>query len=604
MAVFTDTNGDTVHNGVNGEYNQVDYATHLSEYSISRNADGSVTVFHPTLGTDTLNDIDGFWFNGDQSWYSIEDAIALTPDAPQAASSQDNTPQPNDIGVFLNLDGDQTFTGSSNDYNQVDYDGHLSDYSISLNNDGSVTVSHPTLGTDTLIHIDGLWLDGDQQWYSIEDAIAQTNDASGAPDTPDTPADTSDDGVINGTTGSDTLNGGNGDDTLSGDSGADTLNGGNGNDALFGGRGRDTLNGGKGDDFLDGGNWIDTLDGGAGNDFLIGGNGTDTFVFESGDGHDIIDDFTSGDDKVDLSSFGISFDELNITTNSEGNVAIYISETQSIAFNNLTNPNDLDASDFILAGNPTPEPQPEPEPEPEPQPEPQPEPEPEPQPEPQPEPGPDTGTTIDGIITGSNDVDDFLNGTAGNDTFFAGRGTDVIQGGAGNDTLNVDGDIIEWTFSANADGSVTMTHPTWGENTLVGIENIFSQRGGESFTIDEAIALTDGLPRFRLDNDNVINGTNGNDTLDGGADVQGFYGGTGDDVYIGTGAFEQVNYDGSRSEYNISENGDGSITVDHPIWGTDTLIDIDGLVFTGVEPGVGGAVSGPFEFISTDDLFA
>ena len=183
MTVFTDTNGDTVHNGINGEYNQVDYATHLSEYSISRNADGSVTVFHPTLGTDTLNDIDGFWFNGDQSWYSIEDAIALTPDAPQAASSQDNTPQPNDIGVFLNLDGDQTFTGSSNDYNQVDYDGHLSDYSISRNNDGSVTVSHPTLGTDTLVHIDGLWLDGDQSWYSIDDAINLTNDA-GQPNIP------------------------------------------------------------------------------------------------------------------------------------------------------------------------------------------------------------------------------------------------------------------------------------------------------------------------------------------------------------------------------------------------------------------------------------
>ena len=60
----------------------------------------------------------------------------------------------------------------------------------------------------------------------------------------------------------------------------------------------------------------------------------------------------------------------------------------------------------------------------------------------------DTGTTIDGVITGSNDVDDVLNGDGGDNVFFAGRGTDVINGGAGNDTLNVDGDIIEWTFSA------------------------------------------------------------------------------------------------------------------------------------------------------------
>ena len=149
-----------------------------------------------------------------------------------------------------------------------------------------------------------------------------------------------------------------------------------------------------------------------------------------------------------------------------------------------------------------------------------------------------------------------------------------------------------------------MTHPTWGQNTLVGIEQITSQRSGETFSIDDAIASTNGLPRFRLDNDNVINGTNGDDNIQGGADVQGFYGGTGNDVYFGTDAFEQVNYDGARAEYNITQNNDGSITVDHPIWGTDTLIDIDGLIFTGVEPGVGGARTAEFEFISTDDLFA
>ena len=72
---------------------------------------------------------------------------------------------------------------------------------------------------------------------------------------------------------------------------------------------------------------------------------------------------------------------------------------------------------------------------------------------------------------------------------------------------------------------------------------------------------------------------------------------------MGADDFVQVNYDGARSEYNITENGDGSIVVDHPIWGTDTLVNIDGLVFTGVEPGVGGAQTAPFEFIATDDLF-
>ena len=78
MAVFLYSLGDDVHQGIKGEYNQVDYDARLSEFSISRNDDGSVTVFHPTIGTDTLIDIDGLWSDADQSWYSIEDAIALT----------------------------------------------------------------------------------------------------------------------------------------------------------------------------------------------------------------------------------------------------------------------------------------------------------------------------------------------------------------------------------------------------------------------------------------------------------------------------------------------------------------------------------------------
>ena len=151
-----------------------------------------------------------------------------------------------------------------------------------------------------------------------------------------------------------------------------------------------------------------------------------------------------------------------------------------------------------------------------------------------------------------------------------------------------------------------MTHPTWGENTLVGIENIQFQRDGEfSVSIDDAIAATAGLPRLRVDDDTVLNGTNGDDVLQSDASLLGLYGGTGNDVYFGSDGFDQVNYDGARSEYTIFENGDGSITVDHPIWGTDTLNDIDGLLFTGFEPGANGAQTGPaFDSVDLGLLFA
>jgi hypothetical protein len=108
---------------------------------------------------------------------------------------------------------------------------------------------------------------------------------------------------------------------------------------------------------------------------------------------------------------------------------------------------------------------------------------------------------------------------------------------------------------------------------------------------------------FRLDGDNVINGTPGNDTIPSQTGVQGFYGGLGNDIYQGTNNFEQVNYDGARAEFTITQNTNGSIRVVHPIWGRDTLFDIDALIFTGVEPGVGGTRTADFEFISTDDLF-
>lgn len=60
-----------------------------------------------------------------------------------------------------------------------------------------------------------------------------------------------------------------------------------------------------------------------------------------------------------------------------------------------------------------------------------------------------------------------------------------------------------------------------------------------------------------------------------------FYGGEGDDVFDGAGgAHNQVTYDGLMSEYDFTRNDDGSLTVSHDIWGTDTLINIDALVFS------------------------
>lgn len=105
--------------------------------------------------------------------------------------------------------------------------------------------------------------------------------------------------------------GGTGNDTVSGVGFiGDFIDGEQGNDVLFGGGGADSLFGGSGSDKLGGGNGDDHLYAGTGKDRLTGNGGADHFVFSStgemglGQTRDIITDFRSGTDKIDLSAFG------------------------------------------------------------------------------------------------------------------------------------------------------------------------------------------------------------------------------------------------------------------------------------------------------------
>ncbi|WP_158300660.1 calcium-binding protein [Chromobacterium sp. ATCC 53434] len=110
-----------------------------------------------------------------------------------------------------------------------------------------------------------------------------------------TPGDVARD--VHGLDGDDTLSGGGLADSLYGDAGQDVLSGGDGNDSLFGGAGKDTLTGGNGDDLLDGGDGDDVLNAGSGVNTLRGGAGDDELnnnwgghhnSFEGGTGNDTV----------------------------------------------------------------------------------------------------------------------------------------------------------------------------------------------------------------------------------------------------------------------------------------------------------------------------
>lgn len=129
--------------------------------------------------------------------------------------------------------------------------------------------------------------------------------------------------ILAGGQGNDTLLGGSGDDKLTDSSGDDVMAGGAGNDFVSGGTGNDTLSGGDGNDKLVGGKGSDVIEGGAGDDHMWGGqwwrdNASDTFVVSAGGGKDIIHDFETAKDQVDLSSYGLDFEDVQSAMRDHG----------------------------------------------------------------------------------------------------------------------------------------------------------------------------------------------------------------------------------------------------------------------------------------------
>ena len=87
----------------------------------------------------------------------------------------------------------------------------------------------------------------------------------------------------NGLGGAGTVLGGSGNDTLQGSTLSDSISGGAGNDSLTGAGGNDSIYGDAGNDVITGGSGNDKLYGGDGNDTIAGSTGNDTFDMGAGD---------------------------------------------------------------------------------------------------------------------------------------------------------------------------------------------------------------------------------------------------------------------------------------------------------------------------------
>lgn len=118
---------------------------------------------------------------------------------------------------------------------------------------------------------------------------------------------------IYGLGGNDILTGGSLNNLIYGGTGNDRASGNAGEDQLFGEAGNDTLIGGTGDD---------NLIGGIGADRLQGGAGQDRYLFNPGDGADLIVDIAGEGNRVVFGA-GISAESVTLQMSGEGGLAIH-----------------------------------------------------------------------------------------------------------------------------------------------------------------------------------------------------------------------------------------------------------------------------------------
>ena len=268
-----------------------------------------------------------------------------------------------DVFVFDAYGGNDTITDFSKGYDKILITSALASFSsLEIVNDGfgNTIVTYGEHGSITILGSEGEIDESDFEFVPVyaEDLVIFgdefANRISGN-DGNDTITAGGGDDVIHGRNGDDRIGGEDGNDIVFGGDGADVIYGNGGDDQLFGGLGDDYLRGGWGNDILWGGagndklvgdNENDRLIGGAGDDFLIGGGDSDTFVFEHGDGNDVISNFSVGVDRIEFLDAGMAFEDLTITSDQNGHTYVSYGDNDQIQILNTVEP--ISEADFIF----------------------------------------------------------------------------------------------------------------------------------------------------------------------------------------------------------------------------------------------------------------
>ena len=225
--------------------------------------------------------------------------------------------------------------------------------------------------------------------------------------------------------GNDTIEGGAGDDVITDQgSGTNVLRGGDGNDTVnFSYCANNTVEGGAGNDLLqmtgysnyNSSGCSNTFAGGAGNDRIISGGSADTYLFNRGDGQDLITDLDNwGNGKTDKVVFGAGIAQSDLFVSRSGyNLVVKVNDpNNALATDQITIENwfysgiyQIESLQFADGANLT-------------------------------------NAQLNQMVgTAGNDnlvgtaYGDTLAGLDGNDVLNGNAGNDILQGGNGNDTL-------------------------------------------------------------------------------------------------------------------------------------------------------------------------
>lgn len=325
--------------------------------------------------------------------------------------------------------------------------------------------------------------------------------------------------------------------------GQDHVIGDNVENARFVGTGEISITGNDLNNTLTTSDGNDALDGGSGSDTLIGGSGDDTYYVDNAS--DVVIETTNGgyDTVVSTLSYyalGANVEALRLGGDEFGNDI-----DQDGDGNNLDNAIEGNFGNNVIKG-----------------------------------------FGGNDYIRGNGGAD-LLDGGDGDDSIWAGSGNATILGGAGADTIYV-GEGVATVDGGTGDDTIWSSGGNDRITAGEGKDTVYAGAGDDSVSGDDGDDWLYG--EFGHDNlvggfgNDALIGASGNDTLVGGADNDTLDGGVGNDSLDGGAGFDYVNFFGTRTDFAITKNQDGTITI-KDTWtfdgdeGTDIISGVEAFHF-------------------------